>query len=249
MASPVTLSALIQQVRWRTNFGGATAWITDAEITSYLNASLAHEVYDLVRQSVGDQYYRKSFTFTTNASQPEPDIYPLPGDFLDIISVDIYLSNTVGQQQPKVNARRYMESERNIYSYLPLGWSYGGTILYSLHGPSQIRFQPPPLNVFAVRLNYQPTSPQLTNMSDTWDDINGWSEIAILDAASKCCLKANRLDMVQAYDSRKAVFKREIAILIAMRHAGEPERPNITGRNQFGDGWEGGGWGPSGGSW
>ena len=241
MANPVSLTTLIARVRARANFGGATGFIPDSEITDHLNMSLAHEVYDNVRQSVGDQYYRKPYTFLTNATQPQPDTYPLPGDFLDIISVDAFLGAIVNYQAPRINSRRYMESERNVYTFLPLGWSYGGWILYSLEG-QYIRFQPTPNNAYAVCLNYCPTSPILANPGDTWDDINGWSEIAVLDAAAKCCLKANRLDMVAALDQRKERFKLEIRPLIAMRHAGEPERPNITNRAQYGDGWEHGSW-------
>lgn len=237
--NPVTLTTLIARVRSRANIGGATLFIPDSEITDHLNGSLAIELYDLVRQSVGDQYYRKTYLFSTNPSQPDPSIYDLPGDFAAIISVDCYLTAQTGASAPRANARRYMEEERNLYLNMPIGWSYGelGWILYSLVG-NQIRLQPAPPSAMQVGLNYVPVAPKLVNPGDTWDDLNGWSEVAVLDAASKCCLKMRLADMVQLLDQKRDRLEQKIRALIPLRHAGEPERPHYFNRRNWGDGWE-----------
>lgn len=241
MANPVTLTVLITRVRQRANLEGATAFITDAEITDHLNVSLANELYDLIRQSVGDMYYRKTVTFLTTS---QTSVYSLSSvgasDLVSLLSVDAYLGPNIVATAPKLNARRYMEEERNLHVSLPLGWAQGQWILYSLTGTS-ITFQPIPDSAYAIGLNYVPTSPQLVSGSDTWDDINGWSELAVLDAASKCLLKANRLELAQYCDLRRAALKQEIRAVITMRNAMEPERTHMYGSRQYGDGWENGG--------
>ncbi|HEX7140047.1 MAG TPA: hypothetical protein VF219_19505 [Vicinamibacterales bacterium] len=255
MANIVTLQTLIYRVRQRVNIeyavGGNPKSITDTEIADHLNVSLANDVYDLVRQAVGDQYYRKTYTFLTVNGL---STYDLPGDHLSLVSVDAYLGTQIGDSAPKLNCRRYMEEERNLYSSLQLGWAVGFWVLCSLYGPNQIRFQPFPTAAYAIGLNYVPTSPQLggsflgqpdsaLRYEDTWDDINGWSELAVLDAASKCALKLKQLDVAAYMDIRKDKLATKIKGLIPQRHAGEPERTHIYQRTQWGDGWENNNWG------
>ena len=246
MSSPVTLGTLITRVRQRIGIEGAGT-ITDWEITDCLNVSLANKLYDVVRQAVGDQYYRKQYIITTLA---QVQAYDLPGDFLNLISVDVWLQPPSAPMSTnlKINARRYMEYERNYYLNILLGWSEGCTCLYTLSA-NQIMFQPTPITSATIGLNYVPVSPQLgggqstvtpgtpNNYTDTWDDVNGWAEIAILDAAAKCALKLNRFDSVAALEQRGAGMRVDIQNLIQLRHAGEPERAQMPWIQGFGDGW------------
>jgi len=248
----VTLGTLITRVRQRYGGEGALLQITDWEITDHLNVSLATELYDLVRQAVGDQYFRKAYPITTIQNVAA---YDLPADFLSLISVDIWLAppGTPGATTLRINARRYMEYERNYYQQILLGWSAGATALYSLTG-TQITFQPTPITALSVSLNYVPVFPQLgagqstantiptgqaqpNNYGDILDDINGWSEVAVLDAAAKCCLKLARLDMVETFMGMKGDLKKRIAGMLALRHAGEAERPQMPQLVGYGDGW------------
>ena len=233
--NPVTLTTLITRVRQRANLEGATAFVTDAEITDHLNVSLANEVYDLVSQATGDNYYRRTFTFQTVNNL---FVYDLPSDFYRIKSVDIQL----GPNQA-IPGRRFMEEERLVMQqYGPLGWSLYTTTLYTLYA-SQIKFIPTPGASFTIVLNYVPTSPQLYNTQDTWDDVNGWSELAVLDAAAKCALKQRAFDLVQALDMKKDRLAQKVRGLIPMRHEGEPERTHMFQRGNWGDGWDNGNWG------
>lgn len=263
MASPVALGVLISRVRQRINVEG-DAGLTDWEIADSLNVSLATEVYDLCRQAVGENYYRRPYTFQTGNSV---SAYDLPGDFLSLLSIDIYLAGQTIQGAWKINARRYLESERNLYQGVPLGWYTGAMVMYSTTG-QQITFQQPAIAGWEVALNYVPTAPKLgggPNMSapllpatpawpqgvptqpcsytDTWDDINSWGEIAVLDAARKAALKRNRLDMVQMLAAEKERLKAQVKSLLPLRNAGEPLRPQVFGRStgQGLGGW-GGGW-------
>jgi hypothetical protein len=243
MASPVTLTTLQTRVQQRCNFEGATGFVSLAEITDCLNGSIATEVYDLIRADVSDEYYRKTVTFLTTSGT---NVYTLAGigatDFLTLRSVDAFLGANISATAPKLNCRRYLDEERNLYVSLPLGWAYGQWILYSLTGQS-ITFQPIPDSAYAIGINYVPVPTALVNPGDTFDDINGWSEIAVLDAASKCLAKAKQFEAAQYYDARRIAMKQEIRALISLRNS-EPERTHAFGRQQWGDGWEfGGGWG------
>ena len=260
MASPVALGTLITRSKQRLNIEG-DAGITDWEHTDNLNGSLATEVYDLCRQAVAENYFRKPYTFTTGNGVYA---YDLPGDFLSLISIDVYLAGTTPNGAWKINARRYNEEERNINQGVPLGWYPGAMVLYSTTD-GQITFQQPAISGWTVQLNYVKTAPKLgggpnmsapllpptpawpqgvptqpCNYTDTWDDINGWSEIAVLDNARKCALKRNRLDMVQVLAMEKERLKAQVKSLLPLRNAGEPLRPQIFGRSS---GWGGGGFG------
>ena len=67
-------------------------------------------------------------------------------------------------------------------------------------------------------------------------------EIAVLDAARKCALKKNRLDLVQVLAMEKERLKAQVKSLLPLRNAGEPLRPQIFGRST-GQGMGGGGFG------
>jgi hypothetical protein len=260
VANPVTLQTLITRCRQRWNGEGSTHDVTDLEITDNLNVSLAMEVYDLLRQAVGDNYYRKPtpFTFTTSNGVTQ---YDLPADFLSLYSIDIYLVGTTSYGSWKINARRYTEAERNLYQGIPIGWFSGATMLYSMNA-TQLIFQQPSITGWQVSLNYVPIAPKLgagpnpavvdssgnpyqpNSYTDTWDDVNGWSEIAVLDAARKCAMKKGRLDLVAALAAEKERLKAQVKSLLPLRNAGEPLRPQVFGRSTMGarTGW-GDGWG------
>lgn len=245
--NPVSLQTLITRVRQRLNAEGAVRQITDWEITDCLNVSWATELYDLVRQSVGDQYFRKTYSISTITGT---QAYDLPGDFLALISVDVWLASpgTPGATQLKVNARRYMEYERNLYQQILIGWSVGATCLYSLTG-QQITFQPTPVTTLYLQLNYVPVSPQMgggpdptgtvpMRYGDVLDDIDGWAEVAVLDAAKKCAMKLKQFDLIQAINVERADLRKRILGLTQLRHAGEPERANFPqSRGGWGDGY------------
>ena len=245
----VTLRTLITRVRQRTNTEGNLTGITDLEITDCLNVSFANELYDLLRQAVGDQYYRKQFLFNTKSQQ---NIYDLPADFLSLISVDVWTQppSVAGSLAYKLNARRFMEFERNLWNNVQLGWTLGCTAMYTLNGQTVV-FQPTPMQSFSVALNYVPVSPQLggpadptvslplaqpSNYLDTWDDVNGWSELAVLDAAAKCATKLKQFDLMEACAQRRDVLSKRFQALASLRHAGEPERASFPWSPQPGDG-------------
>jgi hypothetical protein len=258
----VLLGTLITRVRQR--YGGElapgasmlTANITDWEITDCINVSWKTELYDVVRASVGDKYYESAYVLQLNNGT---QIYDIPRDHLATLSIDVWLGvpTLPGSNQLKINGMRSMEYERNLYNTVTLGWGPGCTFLYTLQA-NTIKFQPTPVQALYVQMNYIPVPPDLgggqlvvngvpqgvpCNYDDPFDDINGWAEVVVLDAARKCCLKLNRLDMVAALTTERDDLRKRIQSVVPLRHAGEPERANFPQQGAWGGGYGGDGWG------
>lgn len=87
MARNVTLTSLLAQVRQRADIENATARFPDAEVTEYINESIA-ELYDLLIGARGQEYYINSYSFGTTAGTV---IYALPDDFYQLLGVDAAL--------------------------------------------------------------------------------------------------------------------------------------------------------------
>lgn len=225
MASAVPLTSLIQSVRRRANIENQSAFITDAEITEYLNAGLA-SLYDMLVQAGGQPWFRNSYTITTTGNTSS---YALPPDFYVMQSVDCLLGNISSGGIPTITARPYMEFERNRYKYYP-GWLFGTPIYYRLQG-QQITFIPAPSGSFSVILNYYPTFVKLTNGDDSFDGVNGWEEYAVWKAVADCLGK----DMSDpSYALGKAgELERKIVSMSELRDAGAPERMTESDA----DGW------------
>ena len=195
------------RTRQRANIEGATALFPDTEVQDHINQSIA-KWYDEVRGSTwGGQYYRSFYTFNTTPSQSAtPFPFPLPQDFLSMISVDIALAqNTV------ISARPFQEEQRNYYRgvYPIMGWFYATNIFYQIWGQN-IYFTPGPQSVTPVTLNYCPVAPRLFRPLDTLDSINGWEEFIVLDSAIKCLIKDGQTDMIQVLQGRLEEEKERI---------------------------------------
>lgn len=217
MARQVTLEQLVTRVRQRANIENSQ-FVTDIELTSYINESLC-ELYDLLVASYGQEYFRTSTTFSTTGGVVD---YALPTDFYKLISVDVDLGG------PCVySALAYMESERNLYNSFP-GWSYGSPIAYRLHGMNStfaygsIGFIPQPSGTYSITLNYVPACTDLYRPDDTFDGVSGWEEYVVVDAAIKC-LQKEESDVSVLFAQKQALIAR-IAAMAPSRDAQSPER-------------------------
>jgi hypothetical protein len=178
--------------RQRANLEGATAFITDSEIISYINASIA-DWYDLVRLTTFQgQIARSSWLILTTANT---SLYALPQNLSSVISVDANISGN----SYAISAMPYQEEQRNMFKLLPfVGWSFGAvqSVWYQIQG-TNINFLPTPTAGYNVTVNYVPTAPVLSNPQLDWlNSINGWEEYIVLDVAMKCLVKTGNADMV-----------------------------------------------------
>lgn len=237
MAYPVTLSQLRTRVLQRACLEGAGELLPANELTDMINQSLT-EWYDLVRLTTfGGQYYRSEFSFSTVSGQK---IYPLPADFLSLISGDVYISTTW-----KVCMKAYQEEDRNSLTgpALIVGW-FGPQVWYQLQG-SGISFLSSPSAEYQVTLNYVPTCPVLLTPNDYFDSINGWEEFVVLKAAIKALVKDGQLETVAALRADVEEQRQRILGAASERDTGIAETVHDLqgsttmgyGFSGFGEGW------------
>lgn len=212
MSSPVTLAQMILAVRRRANIESQTGFITDAELTEYLNYCCS-DLYDRLVQAGGQEWFRKSSTFSTNSTT---DTYTLPPDFYRLTSVDATLSTNI-----VLTCRPFMEEERNQYKWYP-GWLYDRPVFYRLLGMNQIRFIPTPNGTFTIGLNYYPVFAKMVQQQDTFEGINGWEEEPIWRAAAYA--KAKGEEDPSFAMARVQELQQRIDALAQTRDATGPER-------------------------
>ena len=220
MSYPVTLELLMLKARQRSNLEGSEGFITDPELISELNTSIA-DWWDLVRATTWNgQQFRRRYNFVTTASSvpnpyvspPPGSFYPLPGNFLHLISCDIAISSSL-----VITAQAFQEENRNIFKYYPIGaWIWNQPIYYQLQ-EGNIVFIPGPIGQFNVQVNYCPTAPQLNRPTDTLDSINSWEEYIVLDTAIKMLIKDGQTDIIPLLMQQKEEQKARIKALVPKR--------------------------------
>lgn len=174
----ITLAELQLQSRQRADMVNSE-FVSDSELTSYINNSAA-ELYDLLCEAYGSDYYVESEEGTTVADQAD---YDLPDDFYELKAVDLQTdaSNWVNVQRFNFNERNRNDSAGNSV----LGYT---ACRYRLVG-NQLKFSPVPPPSSTYRVWYVPTSPALSAASDTLEQLNGYSEYIIVDVAIKMLQK------------------------------------------------------------
>jgi len=229
MAYQVTLGTLMERTLQRANLEGASSFIKPYELVDLINGSVAEFVDEVRGTTWNGTYTRSSLSFVTSTNS---QLYPLPSDFLSLISVDVFISGS----SPVITARPYQEEQRNAFRNMPImfGWGFARPIYYQVQGEN-ISFIPIPLGTYNVTLNYVPTAPILADSEDTLDSINGWEEFIVLDAAIKCLIKTGSMDMVPQLENRLAAQRQRIRALAPRRDQSGAERVHVI--ENAGDGW------------
>lgn len=213
----VTLSDLRTTVRQRLNINNATH-ITDPELNSYLNYSLA-ELYELVTESNEDwKVKRLLFTFTATDNG-----YILPSDFWKPLRVDRIVTSVPDNFYTlrRINIRDESLYLNNYYNALAVGYntevnSDANTVLRVYLSQQQQG---------DYRILYYPTWTDLTDDDSVIIGNVGlhWEEYAIVDTCIKCCLK-DETDP-QGFIMQKAAVINRIKAAAAGRDAGQAEPP------------------------
>jgi hypothetical protein len=244
MSTTMTLLQLRTAVRQRADMVNSQ-FVTDAELTSYINQSY-FELYDVLIQKYGDNYYvADPAVFATDGQSmqfPLPDgtstsftngrtnaaNYQAPAVY-KLLGVDLELAN---QSQSFVTIRPFNFSDRNRYAVPNFQSFYGVTNLrYRLNG-SYLWLTPIPAAGQNIQIWYAPRLTQLSADSDTVDGISGWTEYIIVDAAIKCLAKE---------ESDCSVFiQQKLAIVQRIEAAGENRdaaNPATVADGQYSDLW------------
>lgn len=230
MPAPISLASMLTSIVRRANIENFVAesgtLISNPELREYVN-EVRMELYELLVEARGQEFYRKEYTFQTSPNIGE---YSLPDDFFELISTDLYIApNQV------LSARPYMEAERNRFRWYP-GWYYNQPVYYRLLGspqnkgaalqPQRINFIPAPASVNTIVLNYVPVAkPFLTDGTEdnlVIDGVSGWEAFIVWGVVQICLEK-----MEQNSDfamTQQAKVRQRIMDLAVDRDAGAAER-------------------------
>lgn len=178
MAKNFQLSEFRTEVRRRGEY--RAPYITDAELDSYINASVSH-LYDLLIEVDPSRYLTQGTISVVSGTES----YNLPADFYRAISVNIPVSSS---PTGFILGRRINWQERHYY-YNNVTSTKQNTF-YAIRG-GQIWFWPPPTWTDSVQLDYVPVYTTLSMDTDTFDAVNGYEEWVIADVLAKCAAKAS----------------------------------------------------------
>ncbi len=237
MATTMTLLELQTAVRQRADMVNST-FISDSELTSYINQSY-FELYDLIVTKYGNNYYAaQPYQFTTDGTN---QFYDLPANFYKLLGVDLALSNS---QDSFVTLKPFNFIERNRYSVPNFQSFYGVTNMRYRIQDDQLWLNPLPAAGQLIQLWYVPVMVTLSAPTDTVQGVSGWTEYIIVDAAIKC-LQKEESDVSVLMAQKQALITR-IDYAAENRDAGSPATVSDSRMAFDGggfDGMNGSGWG------
>ena len=215
-----TLQTLLTLTRQEANLENNN-FITDQELTTYLNNSLG-EMDDIMVNTYED--YRLSiFQATLNSGNYQ---IPMPADAYKLRGIDIQ-----GNGGTSVNGapawfplRKFQLVDRGRRNNLTsaLTYPFGKVNLaYMWQGENGISIFPETQAQGTYQIWYIPKFKPLLNLSDQLQpamDSQGWVEYAVVDAAIKCLIK-QELDP-QAYMQRKEALRVRLIGSMSNRDAG-----------------------------
>lgn len=234
-----TAGAIVTAAKQRADMENS-AFISDAEWLSLVNASCAH-LYEKIVEAYGNDYeLATAYSLTTDGVS---DRFALPADFFKLLGVDLSLSNPAATSAGWVTVWRFNFAARNQFTLPNIQTLWGRTNLkYRLAG-GNIWFIPLPAGGQTLRLWYAPRFTPFTAASDSFDFF-AWEEWAVNDAA----MKARAKEQTPIDDLLRLQAAQEERLTHAMenRDAGAPATTvdvyRANGGGGYGGGW--GGWEP-----
>lgn len=232
----ILFSTLRNQVRQRLNIENDTN-ITDSELDSYLNSSLA-ELYELIIEA-NEEYSLKRISFTVDASQ---DGYTLPDDFWKPLRIDRQIDGNNSYTLTRINIR-----DENLWAPA-LTYLYQTVTAYSTEvntvGQTILRIFPQSQQAGVYKVLYYPAYQDVDGYVDGYVNLGvppgmHLEEYAIIDTCIKCCLKDETEP--SGFMAQKAIMLNRIKSACASRDAGQNMPPPQT-RPKWYERGDAGGW-------
>lgn len=197
------LSELRERVRERSDMQ-STQFISDSELTGYINSSYA-ELYDILVSRFED-YYTVEYPFSiANGSSAA-----LPEDFYKLAGLDFSNSGDW------VTVPKFNFAERNSIPYQSFGLARRYRLIQD-----NIVIKPDERGPGDYRMWYVPRFVPLVNDSDDMNNVLDFEEYVIVDAAIKCVVKEE--SDPQALMIAKQALLARVQSMSANRDEGEPE--------------------------
>lgn len=213
-ATSLSLAQLILAVRQRADMEHST-FVADTELTSYINQSL-FELYDLLVEKYGADYYTDSSTITTDGTNER---FAMPATLYKLMGVDLLISGG----NSYITLKPFMMSERNRFTFANTQATFGtlSNLRYRMSG-GYLWLTPKPAAGQTLRIWFVPRMAPLADPSDEFDGFSGWTEYVIVDAAIKC-LQKEESDCGLLMAQKEGLIKR-IEVAAADRDVGSPKR-------------------------
>lgn len=226
----VSLGTLKTKVRTIISGQNDTDWLSDSELTTFINDSISGLV-ELINNQNQD-YYVVSASLTSDGTA----FIDLPSDVLEVRGMDYK------QNDQAITMRGFNFQERNRLN-TPF-WTLYGADLYGLYRyhltGTQVEIQPRPTSGQQFTIWYVPVQADLVNDSDTFNFQNHWDQWVIYDAAIKASLKEENTEHIQSLQVEREKQEQRIIAAASRRDSGMPETaPNVEHMN---DGFLWSGW-------
>lgn len=219
MAANITLATIRTRLRTECDLTNDNS-LTDTELNTLINAG-AREVYDLLVQAFGGEWYLTSANFNTVAGTSDYALATIAASFYLLKGVDLSSSGRWVKIEPfSLQTREHYQSATLTAN----GWSGQGYV-YRLSG-TNLTLAPTPSAVQTVRVWYVPAFTALSADGDNFDGINGWEEGALVSAGRK--IKAIREEDPSAWEQRWVIFLQRLEAIASQRQAGDPQTIRIT---------------------
>lgn len=206
-----TLAQIKAQCRERADMTDSL-FVTDSELTSYINASIA-ELHDMLIAAYNEDYYMSEYSFNADGTNLQ---FALPTDHYKLRGIDVRVNAGEWSTVKRFNFNRRNEGQQgSAFSLLGIPF-----LEYRLVG-SNVRFNRVPDSGLQFRIFYHPKAATLALDTDTYDDINGYLEYVIVDVAIKMLNKEESDTSVLL--AQKAALKARIEAMAQNRDANEPE--------------------------
>ncbi len=186
-----------------------STFVTDAELTEYLNQELA-ELHGRLTANEGQPHFRSQTTITVTAGT---SLYGLPADFWKVHEITCTYDGIVRPMEP------FMPHERAALQNTQIIYPYTFSPRYRVQGDN-LEILPANRNL-TVTLFYVRACPRVSG-ADTIDGFNGY-EIAAIHGVCATVLEKEGSDF-SFYSGMKDRIYRQIDVLAAQRDASRPER-------------------------
>lgn len=217
MARTRALSDLIADVRSRANMETST-FVTDAEITEWLNQELAELHIHLVTNE-GQPHFRQQQNLSVLQNVA---LYPLPSDFYRVQRITANISGYNMDLEPFMESERASLLNSTIYGYV----ARGSSPMYRVQG-SNLEILPA-TRAYSATLFYVQRCPRLVSGTDTTDGFDGY-EMAAICGATAIALQKEESD-ASLYLAHKVNWLRLVDSAAPNRDASHPERvADVTG--------------------
>jgi hypothetical protein len=224
MARTRTLANLVADVRQRTNME-ESEFVTDDEITEYLNQELA-ELHGRLTMGEGHPHFLSTTTISVTVGTT---LYALPADFWKVVRMVATVDSITRDMEP------FMEGERaSLLNTQYFTATFCGGPRYRVQGDN---VEILPVNrALSVELRYIQTCPRLVEDSDTVDGFNGY-EVAALHGACAMVKEKEQTNPSFFIGLKERVYQL-IDAMAAQRDASHPERvTDVVGWADFDREW------------